>query len=148
MLIFLLAVQVLKSQSCMTFQETEKNNISIKHLDSLYLNATASGTFAGVFNGSKKFDEAWLKFHQDLINYMAKRGIKWEKPQNCFNKIYFEADGKVAYWFFNFPKADNVPADVQEKYRNSINEFSKTEKLKIKSEAKFSQCVTVTLMEL
>jgi hypothetical protein len=132
----------------MTFQNAERFGIKVKQLDSLYLNAIPSATYEGVFKGSKDFDIAWGKFYKDLLDFMAGQGLKWSKPQDCFNKVYFTKDGVVEHWFFNFPLADNVPADIQIKYRKIVEEFSKDHKIKIKADKNFSQCATVTLMEL
>ncbi|HEY6161027.1 MAG TPA: hypothetical protein VI112_07385 [Bacteroidia bacterium] len=148
--LFLLAlITVAHSQNCMTFQDMGKNGVRLTQLDSLYPNALKTETFEGVFPEGKKlkkFDKAWAGFYEELMNYFSKSGLKWDKPTYCFNKIYFDADGNVQYWFFNFMKEDNIPADVQAKYLQGIKEFSKTHQIKIKAGTKFSQCASVTFV--
>ena len=133
----------------MTFQEMEKNGLKMDSLQRLYPNATKTDTFAGVFPAGKKgdrFSDAWLKYYTDLMNYFSENGLKWEKPTYCFNKIFFDANGKVEYWFFNFKKADNIPDDVQQKYLQGLQQFSKKHKIKIKADSKFTQCASVTFI--
>src|ERR1051326_3027290 len=147
--LFMLVSSAMLSQNCMTFQDMEKNGVRMTQLDSLYPNAMKTTTFEGVFPEGKKlkkFDKAWGGFYEELMNYFSKSGLKWEKPTYCFNKIYFDADGNVQYWFFNFMKEDNIPADVQAKYLQGIKDFSKTHQIKIKAGTKFSQCASVTFV--
>ena len=67
---------------------------------------------------------------------------------NGFNKIYFDANGKVEYWFFNFKKSDNIPQEKQDKYLELLKKFAKDHKLNIKSTSKYSQCASVDFIDL
>lgn len=138
-----------KAQTIMTFQEMEKNGISMTKLDSIYPNATHADKNLGVFKGKKeeKFSKAWVDFYTELMTYFGKNGLIWGKQTYCFNKIYFSKEGKVAYWFFNFKQADNIPQEKQETYSKLLKEFSNKYQIKIKSKSNFSQCASVDFID-
>lgn len=137
-----------QAQQCMTFQDMEKNGLSLAKLDSLYPNALGSGKAEGAFKSQQKFGKQWAQFHEDLMLYLNTNGLKWGKPTNCFNKIYFNADGKIEYWFFNFFKADSIPENIQAKYLELITAFSKIYTFKDKIPSQFTQCATVTFFDI
>lgn len=121
----------------------------MSQLDSNYRNATPDGKGNEAFKGKKgkKFEKAWGDYFSALMQYFADHDLVWGDPTYCFNKIYFSKDGKVDHWFFNFKKADNIPADKQEKYFNLINEYIKTHPIKIKAKVNFTQCASVTFID-
>jgi len=133
----------------MTFQDMGKNGLYLEQLDTLYPNATGTGKTDGVFSGRKEksFTKAWGAFYTDLMQYFADNGFVWKQPTSCFNKIYFSADGSIAYWFFNFSAKDSIPDHVQAKYLELITQYSKNHRIKIKGKSNFSQCASVTFYD-
>jgi hypothetical protein len=150
LILLLINIQANNAQKIMTFQEMEKNGLSMAKLDSTFHNASDAGSVPGVFTGkkSKKFSKAWGSFYKDLMTYCGKNGLIWGKQTYCFNKIYFSPTGEVAYWFFNFKKADNIPQEKQDLYLKILKQYSSAHKLKIKASVPYSQCASVDFIDL
>lgn len=138
------------SQKVMTFQEMEKSGIKMAELDSLYPNSTKTDKFQGVFIDKKldKFTTAWGDFYMDLMTYFSENKFIWGKQTYCFNKIYFQSNGKIDYWFFNFKKSDNIAQEKQDMFLKLLDEFAKTHKIKIKAKTNFAQCASVDFVDM
>ena len=100
----------------LTFQNAEKQGISIKNLDSLYTSAVHADTALAVFKTEKEQDalqQAYVKLLQDFGKFLSENNFKWEKPTRCFNRIYFNSDGTIDYFLFNFlGKTEDKPAEI------------------------------------
>ncbi len=147
--LLLLTCSVTVGQTCITFQEMERQGLPMDSLDSTYPNALHPDTAQGPFMGRQKnFEKAWGQFYEDLIQHFHDHGLEWENPTYCFNKIYFSPTGEIEYWFFNFRKKDAIPADKQAQFLKLIKEFSRSYQIKITADTNFSQCTSVTLFNL
>jgi hypothetical protein len=86
----------------LTFQDAEKQGISIKHLDGIYKSAVHSDTSLAVFKTETEqeaLQQGYVKLLQDLGKFLSDNNFKWEKPTRCFNRIYFSAEGTIDYFF-------------------------------------------------
>ncbi|MFN3757527.1 MAG: hypothetical protein ACK4RM_11280, partial [Flavobacterium sp.] len=78
-------------QRGLTFQNAEKQGISIKHLDSVYISAVHTDTSLAVFKTETEqeaMQQAYIKLLQDFGKFLLENNFKWEKPTRCFNRIY------------------------------------------------------------
>lgn len=118
-------------------------------LDSLHPSVAHAPGTKGVFDSKKEkqFEKAWGDYFSDLMQFIADNDFKWQKPTYCFNKIYFDRDGKVDYWFYNFKKTDSIPQQTQDKYLELITKFSAVNKIKISGNSNFAQCASVTFSD-
>jgi len=129
-------------QECKTFQDYEVNGQKIADLDSPYPSALSADTTIAVFHSREdEFYEAWVSLLNDLAQHLANNDFTWGKPTWCFNKIYFNKDGKIDKYLFNFRKLE-VEEDKQAIFAKLLTEFAKDYKLKIDKVANsnFSQC--------
>lgn len=150
-LFFLLLFPLLASaQTCITFQQAEKNGKGQAQLDSLYLPAFHADSTKAVFPGKRQdeFSKAWTAYFSGLMKYLAKNDFTWEKETNCFQKIYFSPSGKVEYWLYNFQKKDNVPEATQQQFEALLLEYSKKHRIRIKADVPFTQCATVVFYDV
>jgi hypothetical protein len=135
----------------LTFQNAEKQGISIQHLDSIYTSAVHSDTSLAVFKTEKEHEalqQAYFKLLQDLGEFLSKNNFKWEKPTRCFNRIYFNSDGTIDYFLFNFlGKTEDKPTENSEKeFQRLLNIFISDYKFSLNAITKFAQCSPTTYM--
>ncbi len=135
----------------LTFQSAEKQGISIKHLDSIYKSSVHSNTSLAVFKTEKEQEalhQAYIKLLQDFGVFLSKNNFKWQKPTRCFNRIYFNTDGTIDYFLYNFlGKTEDKPAENSEmEFQRLINVFISDYKFSLTAKTKFAQCSPTTYM--
>lgn len=135
----------------LTFQDAEKQGISIKHLDSLYRSAVHADTSLAVFKTEKEqeaLQQAYGKLLQDFGKFLSENNFKWEKPTKCFNRIYFNSDGTIDYFLFNFlGKAEDKPSEyIVKEFQRLLNAFIADYQFSVTSKSKFAQCSPTTYM--
>ena len=135
----------------LTFQNAEKQGISIKHLDSLYTSAVHTDPSLAVFKTEKEkeaLQQAYVKLLQDFGKFLSENNFRWEKPTRCFNRIYFKADGTIDYFLFNFlGKAEDKPAqNIEKEFQRLLNVFISDYKFSLTAKTKFAQCSPTTYM--
>ncbi len=133
-------------QRAMTFQEAEDLGIQISYLDSIYKSAVNVDTSRAVFQSmheQQMVGRAYFNLLQSLGQYLNTNNFYWEKPTRCFNRIYFNADGTIDYFLYNFTgkSLEEVPSDsLQIAFKQLLNEFIKSYQFEMKATTKFSQC--------
>lgn len=135
----------------LTFDEAEKQGISISYLDSIYPSAVHSDTSLAVFKTEaeqQKLYEAYVKLLQAFGNFLSENNFKWDKPTRCFNRIYFNNNGSINYFLFNFLGKDDVKptAEKQKEFKRLLNLFIKDYSIQITATTKFAQCSPSTYM--
>lgn len=136
----------------LTFQNAEKQGISIKHLDSVYTSAVHTDTSLAVFkteSAQEAMQQAYIKLLQDFGKFLSENNFKWEKPTRCFNRIYFNADGTIDYFLFNFlGKPEDKPAEnIEKEFQRLLNVFISDYKFSLTAKTKFAQCSPTTYMQ-
>ena len=117
-------------------------------LDSLYPNAVNVNpdTYA-VFRGKEEeFGQAYREFIIALAKYLNENDFIWGEPKRCFNKIYFNENGEVDYFLFNF-KPGTLSEEKQERFAELLESFKKEYKIQIKTERPFSQCSPIVYQD-
>jgi hypothetical protein len=146
-----ISFQTFGQQLGLTFQNAEKQGISIKYLDSLYTSALHTDTSLAVFKTEteqKAMQQAYIKLLQDWGNFLSENNFKWEKPTRCFNRIYFNVDGTIDYFLFNFlGKPEDKPAEnIEKEFQRLLNVFIADYKFTLTAKTKFAQCSPTTYM--
>ena len=126
-------------QKAMTVKEAREKGYSVSALDKKYEDALNSGSDTALFNDeSKKFMKSWQGMLQDLGSYLQDHDFVWQKQSRCFNKVYFDKDGKIDYYLYNFtPKLGEKQA---KKFRKLLEGFIKDYQLSVQADKKFTQC--------
>ncbi len=135
----------------LTFQDAEKQGISIKHLDSIYTSAVHTDTSMAVFKTESEqqaMHQAYTILLQDFGLFLSNNNFHWEKPTRCFNRIYFNTDGTIDYFLFNFlGKPEDKPVKEKEKeFQRLLNVFIADYVFSITAPTKFAQCSPTTYM--
>lgn len=146
-----ISFQTFGQQLGLTFQNAEKQGISIKHLDSVYISAVHTDTSLAVFKTETEqeaMQQAYIKLLQDFGKFLLENNFKWEKPTRCFNRIYFNADGTIDYFLFNFlGKIEDKPAEnIEKEFQRLLNVFIADYKFSVTAKTKFAQCSPTTYM--
>ncbi len=132
----------------LTFQEAEKQGVSITYLNSIYKSAIHTDTSLAVFkleNEQNEFQQSYIKFLQDFGKFLSYNKLKWEKQTRCFNRIYFNSNGSIDYFIFNFiGKEDEKPSEeIRNKFQKLLNVFILDYQFSISAKVKFAQCSPV-----
>ena len=135
----------------MTFQTAEKQGITIQHLDSIYKSALHADTSQAVFKTDSEqvnLQKAYIKLLQDFGKFLSYNNFKWDKPTKCFNRIYFNADGTIDYFLYNFlgKQEDKLSEERQKEFNELLNQFIKEYRFTMTAKVKFSQCSPTTYM--
>jgi len=127
----------------MTFLKAEKQGISITALDSIYPSALHSDSTKAVFgNKQQEFIQAYKKTLQDLAAFLKSNNFSWGKQTKCFNRIYFNKDGGIDYFLYNFGK-DEITPEKQARFDGLLNRFIKDYRFTMKATTGFAQCSPV-----
>jgi len=150
-LLLLLASQTFAQKLAMTFQEAEKRGISINSLEKMYKSALHVDSSQAVFKTDaeqERMYNAYIKLMQDFGKFLFAHQFKWEHPTRCFNRIYFNTDGTIDYFLFNFlGKPSEKLAEAKEKeFTELLNAFIKDYQIPLKAKSKFAQCSPSTYM--
>ncbi len=138
-------LQAFGQHLALTFQNAEKQGISIKHLDSIYTSAVHTDTSLAVFKTETEQQaliQAYYKLLQDFGKFLSENNFKWEKRTRFFNRIYFSPDGTVDYFLFNFVGTieDKPTETVEKEFQRLLNLFIADYKFPLTAQTKFAQC--------
>lgn len=129
-----------------TFQKAINSGTSIETLDTVYKSALSSGpdSLLAVFRGKEnEFYTEYIALLGSLAKHLKSNGFSWNKRTKCFNRIYFNEDGTIDYFLFNF-KPGEIPADKEEQFEKLLNSFIQDYKFPLPTSSKFAQCSPVT----
>ena len=133
--------------SGMTFQAAEKQGAPIQHLDNIYKSAVHVDTSQAVFKTEleqQAMGEAYINLLQSFGKFLTKNNFNWDKPTKCFNRIYFNTDGTIDYFLYNF--SSEISQEKQTEFNRLLNLFIKDYKISLTAQVKFAQCSPATYM--
>jgi hypothetical protein len=138
-------------KNALTFQAAEAKGLKISYLDSEYKSALHSDPSLAVFTSNEdqvKMQESYHKLLKDLGVFLSDNNFDWENPTKCFNRIYFNADGKIDYFLFNFLGAGGEKPNAlkEARFQELLNSFIQDYQFPLKPDIKFAQCSPVTYM--
>jgi len=153
LLIFTFLVSTISSNAqntALTFEQAELQGKSYIHLDSLYKSAVHSNEKMAVFKSEKEqleLQKAYQSLILDLAKFLSESNFKWGKTTRCFNRIYFNENGKIDYFLFNFPEGE-ITNEKEKEFSRLLNMFIKKKKINIKAKEKFAQCSPIKYNDL
>ena len=131
-----------------TIEEAQKNGFSIEKLDLEYKSAVHSDSTKAVFKTveeQQKLQESYTKLLQDFGSFLNKNNFKWETKTKCFQRIYFDQNGKIDYFIYNFklksvPPENLISEEKQKEFQRLLELFVKDYSFSSTSKEKFAQC--------
>ena len=132
-----------------SIQDAEKQGITIQHLDGIYKNAVGDDPSRSVFKTEAEknaMQDAYSKLIIDLSEFLSMHHFVWENPVKCCSKIYFNSNGTIDYFLYDFPDLPEkkLPAGKDGEFNSLIKAFIKDYKFAIDIKEKFGQCSTAT----
>ncbi len=139
------------AQQISTFKQAPAKNIVITQLDSVY--APALGDSNAVFAANEEvFIQAYTKFVQGFGQLLADSNFVWPTERKGeirgFNRVYFNADGSVAFWVYSLKKLELSDSD-QIRFEHLLLCYCQKIKLKMNTpnQQKYVQCAPVLYRE-
>lgn len=119
------------------------NEATPKSIDSIYKDAINVDTTKAVFEGrTHEFFNAYKQMLGDFIHYLQTNESFKNKSFSFFNRVYFEPDGTIDYYFYSL-KPGELTQDEEALFKKSLNEFIKTYKFPMTAKVPFAQCSPV-----
>ncbi|QHL88692.1 hypothetical protein GU926_15155 [Nibribacter ruber] len=125
-----------------SFKEAEGTAYSMQSLDARYKSAIHEDSTQAVFTGQAQQQHitAYRQLLQNLGKYLVQNNFSWDKPTRCFNRFYFNKDGSIDYYLFNF---QDVDAQKLAEFQRLMTQFIQSNKIAMQAPVKFSQCSPV-----
>ncbi len=127
---------------------SENADKKIKQLDSIYQSAVNVDTSLAVFKtdaDQQKMFEAYSTFLKDFGKFLKQHDFAWGQETKCWNRLYFDKDGSVDYYIYNFKS--QIEKAKEEQFKLLFAEYIMTHKINITADKKFSQCSPVTYLD-
>jgi len=135
-------------QKAMTFAEAQKNSISISDLDNSYKSGINADSSLAVFNSNEEeYIKAYQQLLQDFGSFLKTNHFLWDNPTRGFNRIYFDKNGKIDYFLYNFPPGQ-LTNEQEVRFKELLNNFITNYRFTLTAEVGFAQCSPVTYMPL
>jgi hypothetical protein len=94
-----------------------------------------------VFKGNEEtFKKCWTNFLYDLNHFMQQKGIQVNPNASCYNRIYFNSDGKITAYLYVL---DGFEPVQEKKFDDNLFEFLISQQLKITSTQNYWQYGTL-----
>lgn len=137
-------------QTAMTFREAESKGKPFQFLDSLYKSAVHSNVDLAVFKSSDEqleVQKSYTALIRDLAVFLKTNDFVWEKPTRCFNRIYFNPEGRIDYFLFNFA-AGQITPEKEKEFGRLLNLFVVDYEFSLKANENFAQCSPIRYIDL
>lgn len=125
-----------------SFKEAEGTAYSMQSLDARYKSAIHEDSRQAVFIGQAQQQHiaAYQQLLQNLGKYLAQNNFSWGKPTRCFNRFYFNKDGSIDYYLYNF---QDVDTQKLAEFQRLMSQFIQSNRIAMQAPVKFSQCSPV-----
>lgn len=126
-----------------------RNSGLMQKLDSIYNSAiNVADTSLAVFKTESEQEanhKAWINLCQDIKDFCKKNNFIWEMKIKCFQRVYFNSDGTIDYFIYNFKIKDVNPEgtpsiEKQNEFSRLLNMFIQEYKYNMTATKKFTQC--------
>ena len=137
----------------LTITDANKEGLSISHLDEVYLSAVHVDTSKAVFKSEaeqQQMFESYKKLLQDFGRFLKSNNFVWDQQTKGFNRIYFDSDGSIDYFLYNFQHVkpeDQLSKEKQNEFNRLLNLFIQDYKIPMKANRKFAQCSPTTYQQ-
>lgn len=133
--------QTTSAQLAMSFEEAKMKGLDFQKLDSIYRPGVDDDSIAVFKDKEEAYIKAYYGMLRDLSTFLNENDYHWGDQVKCFNRIYFDANGTVDYYLYDF-ETDLSP-DKQDKFKELLNQFIINYKFSLSGEKQFAQCSPV-----
>lgn len=149
LLVFLLLVPFAsKAQNCLPFDSLgAREGVELSELEDRF-----SGNEGGSREELKRtpvLPEGTASAYQDLVKGLGDHladaeGFDWNAPVSYFQRIYFEPNGKAAYYLYQF-RSNGFTGCDRGRFESLVEEYLKENRLSVSKEERFAVCAPVIL---
>jgi hypothetical protein len=82
---------------------------------------------------------------QDFGKFLKQNNFTWGQETKCWNRLYFDKDGSVDYYIYNFKS--QIEKAKEEQFKLLFAEYIMTHKINITADKKFAQCSPVRFLD-
>lgn len=111
-------------------------------LDSLYRSAIHVDSTQAVFQDQQRFIDAYARMLQELGTYLHAHDFEWPGPVRGFNRIYFNADGRVDHFLYSI-RPGQISAEQEARFGELLGDFVKDYRFPLPAPERFAQCGSV-----
>ncbi len=86
--------------------------------------------------------KSWTELHQEIDAYLRRNNFSWgveDESISILQKIYFEPDGDIDYYFFRVLNP-RVSPEKKEQFADLLAEFAQSHQIDLKRDQIFAQC--------
>ncbi len=130
-----------------SFDQAKTTGISFTELDSLYPSAAHAMANKGVFSKNQsQFLQEYRNMMQEFGQFLMEHGFKWGGRTSFFQRIYFNNDGTIDYYFVNLDQSQ-LSAEKKKRFKKLLQKFSANYQFPMKAESNFAQCAPITFVD-
>ena len=116
-----------------------------KSIEANYTDAVNTDPTKAAFAGrTHEFVTAFRQMIADFATYLQKNESFEKKNFTYFNRVYFQANGTIDYYFYHL-QPGLLTKDQEAIFKKSLNEFIKTYKFPMTAKVPFAQCSPVSI---
>lgn len=143
---FIFATTLTYGQKMATsFKKAIDSGVSVQKLDEAYQSALHEDSTKAAFRGrEKEFINAYTSMLTDLQKHLANNQFTWGQSTRCFNRVYFNSNGGIDYFLFDFK---NLPVEKQNDFERLLGSFIKTYQFPVTNTVNFAQCSPVSYVD-
>lgn len=132
----------LEAQKAFQHNDASKYGIRTTQLDSTYKSAIHTDPTLAVFKNIDEVSKAYDKLLQDFGTFLYKNNFYWEQKTTGFNRIYFNADGRIDYFVYSF-RGTPMSTEQLGRFNELLNLFIQDYRFPMTATEKFAQCSPV-----
>ncbi len=120
--------------------KTEFNDYQKLNLDSLYPNLLDPSKSSE--KEYKAVIKSWSEFHQKVSSFMKNESFTWSVEDSTIsivNKIYFNKNGMVDYFFFRILNP-SISDSKKTEFESVLQKFSRSVIMDLTRDSKYAQC--------
>ncbi len=146
--IVIFTVQSSFGQIAMSVDAAESQGISLNNLESSYADGVHSNPDSAVFaDVQNEYIKAYYDMIQEINTYLNTNNFKWGGLIRCTNNIYFNEEGRVDYFIYEFEEGE-LQDERLEEFDQLLNEFIADYQFPMTKSQKFSQCSPVNFRDV
>lgn len=129
-----------QAQSAMSLETAKEKGLKITVMDSLYKSGIHDDPSKAVFAQEQSaYISAYFNMLKEINSYLNTHNFRWGNFTRCFNRIYFNEDGSIEYFIYDFDEGNMTDAKRQE-FEKLLNMFVAKYKFPLSKNMKFAQC--------
>lgn len=135
------------AQTALPIADAASRGINIASLDRQFTMGIGSDSVETVFKGKEtEYINAYYAMMRQLGEHLNQNSFRWGGSIRCFNRIYFNADGSIAYYLYEFE--DPISDSKKARFQELLSSFISTYRFTLPTDQRFAQCSPVNYRDI